>query len=519
MREPTRPPHVVMLVDNGIVGDSRVQKQAMSMTALGWRVTLVGRQLRADGKKRRRFGGVPARMVWLDVKAGTIPQMERSTLLRNPLAYSVIRKEWQAGALADHRVADARMRIDLLKVSGRDSGLRRYWSRFTMARARVRRRIVTARVAASESTRTKRRLATGMVDHLAIAWWKAIRGKDAWQRLDPGIWDWEAAYGPVIDRLKPDLIHANDHRMLHVGARAKLRAMARGRDVKLVWDAHEWLEGLEVSTIPDSWLPAQVSLQEAFASHADSVVTVSEVLADMLQGRFDLPECPSVVCNAPIMANVQQPERTVREVIGLAPEIPLMVYSGGISPARSVETVIRARPDLQGVHLVLVVKIPFQPTVHELLALAKELGVADRVHTAPYVPVEQIVPYLASADVGVHTLLHGPNNEIALATKFYEYAQARLPILVSDVKVMAETTRRTGQGEVFRAGDPQDLVRAARVVFGNLDSYRKAFDDAELMESWTWEAQARILDACYRRVLAIRPDDVGSPQHRHSGAE
>lgn len=497
-------PHLVMLVDNVIVGDSRVQKQAMSMMELGWRVTLVGRRLKNEHRKKTSFSGVPARMVLLETKAGISPKLERSTLLRQPLAYSTHRQQRYSDVMAQHAVADARMHIDALKLAGRDSGLRRYWARAQMARARLQRKVVNARIKAADSTRAKRRAASGTVDHLAIAWWQAVAGKNAWQRLDPGIWDWEAAYGPVVDRLKPDLIHANDHRMLHVGARAKVRAGARGRDVKLVWDAHEWLEGIEVSkSVPDSWLPAQVSLQKAFAPYADAVVTVSDILAGMLQDEFELPELPAVVCNAPYLGSVQQPEQTVREVIGLAPEVPLLVYSGAISAERSVDTVIRALPALPGVHFVLVVKIPFQPVVPELLALAEELGVADRVHTAPFVPVQQIVPYLASADVGVHTLLHGPNNEIALPTKYYEYAQARLPVLVSDVKTMAATTRRTGQGEVFIPGDHEDLARAARLVFGDLAKYRRAFDDTVPLDEWTWDAQAKILDSVYRRVLNL----------------
>lgn len=502
MNDPT-PPHIVMLVDNPIAGDSRVQKQARAMAEMGWRVTLVGRRLREDGRKRRTFGGVPARLVWVAPRAGTLPQIERPTIWRQPFAYTTFRKQRFADVMADHALDDARMRIDTLKQTGRDVGARRLWARTTMARARVRRRIVSARVAASEATRAKRRLGTGAVDRAAIAWWSRVGGASAWQRLDPGIWDWETAYGSVVDRLAPDIIHANDHRMLHVGARAKVRAGARGRQVKLVWDAHEWIQGLTPWSPQRSWLPAQVALERAFAPHADAVVTVSEVLAEMLQRDFDLPERPTVVRNAPLMADVQQPEQTVREVVGLGPDVPLMVYAGGVSAARSVDTAVRALPDLPGVHLALVVKSATQPLVVELLELAEELGVDDRVHTAPYVPVEQIVPYLAAADIGVNTLLHRPNHEISLVTKYYEYAQARLPILISDVKVMAETTRRVGQGEVFTAGDPHDLARAARLVLADPQAYRRAYEDAELMESWTWEAQAKILDEVYRRVLDL----------------
>jgi glycogen synthase len=252
-------------------------------------------------------------------------------------------------------------------------------------------------------------------------------------------------------------------------------------------------------------LPAQVRLERSFARYADAVFTVSDTLGGMLEHEHRLPSRPDVVINAPLMADVVQPRRTLREVIGLEAHVPLLVYSGSVSVERSVDTVVRALPDVPDVHFALVVNSAAHPVVQQLLGLAAELGVGDRVHTAPYVPVDQIVPYLATADVGVHTLLHGPNNEIALATKFYEYAQARLPILASDVKVMAETTRRTGQGEVFEPGDPADLARAARLVFGDLPRYRKAFEDDELMRSWTWEAQADVLDRIYRRTLGLNP--------------
>ncbi len=503
MPEATPPKHVVMLVDNAIVGDSRVQKEAMAIAARGWKVTLVGRRPRAQDPENGRFLGVRARFAYVAPLAGSGARLDRTTLLRSPLAYPTRAKGRARDGLSQAAVVAAGMAIDELKATGRDVGARRYLARARMARARWRRRVVERRLEASAALRLRRKLSTGLIDRAAIRWWTLTKRKAAWAKLDPGIWDWELGYGPLVDKLKPDLIHANDHRMLAVGARAMLRARGQGRPVKLVYDAHEWLEGLELAAAPTSWLPAQVGLERAFVPYADAVVTVSDVLAEMLQTEHALGERPTVVCNAPLMASTVQPEQTVREVVGLAPEVPLLVYSGAISPERSVDTVIRALPQLPEINFVMVVKIPFQPIVHALLSLAAELGVADRVHTAPYVPVEQIVPYLAAADVGIHPLIHGPNNEIALATKFYEYAQARLPILVTDVKVMSETTRRTGQGEVFTAGDPADLVRAARLVFDDLAKYRKAFDDEKLMTAWTWEAQADVLDSLYRRTLGL----------------
>ena len=94
---------------------------------------------------------------------------------------------------------------------------------------------------------------------------------------------------------------------------------------------------------------------------------------------------------------------------------------------------------------------------------------------------------------------HWPNHEIALITKFFEYSHARLPIVVSDVRTMAATVRATGQGEVFRARDTADFVRAVRAVLADPERYRAVYDAPDSpLAGWTWEAQADRLDALYR---------------------
>ncbi len=130
----------------------------------------------------------------------------------------------------------------------------------------------------------------------------------------------------------------------------------------------------------------------------------------------------------------------------------------------------------------------------------------------PYVSHWQVVSFLSTADIGVIPIHHWPNHEIALITKFFEYSHARLPIVVSDVRAMADTVRSTGQGEVFRAGDVDDFVRAVRSVLADPERYRAAYDKPGLLAGWTWEAQAEVLDGVYRLLLygqrSTRPAEV-----------
>jgi glycogen synthase len=214
-----------------------------------------------------------------------------------------------------------------------------------------------------------------------------------------------------------------------------------------------------------------------------------------------------VVLNAPPVASAR-PAPSLRERAGVRPEDPLLVYAGGLTPSRGVDLAVRALPELDGVHLALVAP-DADPHLPGLRALADELGVAERLHVVPYVAPDQVVDYLAGADAGLVPLRHRPNHEISLVTKYIEYAQAGLPLVVSDVRVMGAFTREHGLGEVFRVQDgAPGLAAAARAVLADRPRYRAAYDAAaEVLSRLTWEEQSRVLTGLYEHIAAA----AGSP--------
>ncbi len=435
---------VVMLVDNAVEGDSRVQKAARSAADAGWDVTLIG-CAHVDAERRWRLG---------DAEVRVLPLTDSPAVVSNPPGVPGLRARLVARGGLPLRAA---------------------------------------------------RLARRPVEHAQVRYWRARLRDGAWRRLEPGLWDYERVAGPVVDALRPDLIHAHDFRMLGVAARAVDRARAAGRDVKLVWDAHEWLPGARPRRDNARWLPAHLGYVREYVGHADAVVTVSDTLADLLVRDHALPERPTVVLNAPVAATPDTEAPGLRERCGLRPDTPLLVYSGAMAVQRGLDTVVEALPLLPGVHLALVVADPAAAYVRQVVARAGRHGVGDRVHVLPYVPHRQLVAFLATADIGLIPLHHWPNHEIALITKFFEYAHARLPIVVSDVRTMAETVRATGQGEVFRARDAADLARAVRTVLADPARYRAAYEGEDSpLPGWTWEAQAERLDVLYRRLLTSR---------------
>jgi glycogen(starch) synthase len=500
---------IVMIVDNWVAGDSRVQKMARSAAEAGWDVTLLGR---SPSTIRQDWTVGPARVQLLAMPDPLHRRRHqfRRAWLRYPLAYP-------PSGIAEHRTQSVRAWKADLRV--REAALprgaparSRWWLRLQWQATRAVGRWVRIRTVMLERAHERRRYRNPW-DRAYTWFWTAVKKDRAWRRLEPGLWDFEMAYGRVIDELAPDLIHANDFRMLGVGARAKMRARAEGRDVKLVWDAHEFLPGMHPWEDHARWLPANVAHEREYAPYADAVVTVSDELADLLVRQHGLSTRPTVVLNAPETAPeaVETPELTVREACGLAADVPLLVYSGLAAEKRGLPLMVEALPDQPGVHVAMVLNKPAARYATSLLVRAEELGVADRLHLLEYVPTRQVVPFLATADAGVIPIQRWQNYEIALVTKFFEYSHARLPVVVSDVRTMAETVRRTGQGEVFRAGDVVSYRAAVERVLADPKRYRCAYEDPDLLAGWTWETQADKLFRLYDRVLGREAAGGASP--------
>lgn len=530
-------PRVVMLVPNTVRVDSRVQKEARSIAELGWDVTLIG-----ISPDRRRYTGTlgkaQVRLIPLPVGIQQRPHEFRAAWLRDPLAYPPGPKaEWKRQDLRARR-AEVIAAKAAYAVVDRERPLvpRAYkWTSLQAKRTgfKLRTKWTRMRVRRSEALVRKRTEMDTPLDRFTTVFWSKVLGDRAWRRLDPDLWRYELAFGKAIDEIDPDIIHANDFPVLGVAARAKLRGRARGRDVQLVWDAHEYLPGIKPWRIHPRWYVSQLAHEREFAPYADAVTTVSAALGELLQRDFGLAEPPAVVLNAPtgvdgaaldpdqelelydcksgrrLWAPSAEADGTparvpgLRERCGLGPDVPLMVYSGSDSLQRGLDIMVKALPSLPEVHAAFVVSKPEGPNAKALLSLGEELGVLDRMHFTTYVEYFRVVEHLSDADLGVIPIHHWPNHEIALITKFFEYSHARLPILVSDVKAMSATVRETGQGEVFRAEDTEDFVRAAKAVLTDADRYRVAYEDGRVrLDEWTWERQAEILSDVYRRVSA-----------------
>jgi len=319
----------------------------------------------------------------------------------------------------------------------------------------------------------------------------------------PGVPNWGRAVKaimPVALEFKPAIVHAHDYTALPIAGEIVAALKKIGVDSALIYDAHEYVPG--VAHLKAPLMRAYTEQEIAYTAQSASVLSVSEGMSELLIPHLQMGKRkPEIVANDPLVEGQQPSKRNLRDDCGISPDIPLIVYSGAVAPQRGIGTVIEGLRTMPDVHCALIAN-PENTSVKEFIAQAADIS--DRFHVLPYVPNAELVSYLSTGDIGLIPIHHKLNHEISLITKFGEYMQARLPIVVSDVKTMAAEVRRLGNGEVFEALNTDDFVRAVRAVLAEKAKYQAAYTD-EVLNERSWERQAENLLAIYNRVAGVSP--------------
>lgn len=461
-----------MLVANDAATDARVRKSALAAAAGGARVTLVA--YASDGRRSDSSLG-PVRITRVPVDFVLRDAARARALRRRTAGVPLLRP------MTPERDAELRHRLAARNRDHSDEAA-------TVSARELRLQSVRARRFAGRLGTQAARLVWGGLDRAQQQVTVAAR----WRSVLPEVDDYELAFGPVVDALEPDVIYAHDVQLLPVASRAVGRAAEAGRTIPWVYDAHEWVSGLSrygrrTARVVAAW----ADLEAEYIREADAVVTVSDELAGALQRRFRLPVTPTVVHNIPPVVRTASAGADIRSAAGVADDVPLLVYSGGVQEARGVWTAVAALLELPEAHLA-VVAVPSKaaPAARRLAEYAAGLGVADRVHVLDPVAPQAVVSFLATADVGLIPLRHFGSHEFALANKLFEYLHAGLPMVVSDCRAQASFVQEHGLGAVHPADDPKALAAAVRDVLARKDDLRHAVSTSPARESMTWPQQA-----------------------------
>jgi glycosyltransferase involved in cell wall biosynthesis len=355
----------------------------------------------------------------------------------------------------------------------------------------------------------------GIVEGLPVEW-VAVRGRDsrfAWLYRLAGmtrgtrtaaLWSVLTMRHTFTIRATPralaanaDIYHAHDLNNLEVAYKA-----AQASHAKLVYDAHELF-----SEMANRWVRvkrgAWKRLEARLLPQTDLAITVNDLIAEEMSKRYNVPP-PLVLLNCPDPPPTFDPGARydlLRERIGLPAERKIVLYQGWMSEGRGLENLVRAAGLLVGGAVVVFMGYgEYQATLQEMAAAEPE----GRVHFIPAVPQRDLLAYCASADVGVIPYQAVDlNNYYTSPNKLFDFIQAALPIVASDLPFLRKVITGHDLGIVAKLDSPQSYAAAINAMLARPDggaalraNLRKA------APQYTWSAQAVKLVEAYRQLGA-----------------
>jgi glycosyltransferase involved in cell wall biosynthesis len=190
-------------------------------------------------------------------------------------------------------------------------------------------------------------------------------------------------------------------------------------------------------------------LEQVAFRRAKRVVAVSENVATELRGAGLVDRQIAVIFNG-VDLDEFSPGESNRSLFRLPGDVPLFLFSGDIRTCRkNLDTVLRAVAQVEGLHLAVAGAFEGSPYPN----LARELGIADRVHFLGH--ITQMSVLMGAADAFIFPSRYDPLGLVVL-----EAMASGLPVV---------TAKTTGAAAVLNdphwtLNDPEDVSELVRMI-------------------------------------------------------
>ena len=288
-----------------------------------------------------------------------------------------------------------------------------------------------------------------------------------------------------VARMRPTLIHAHDI----VALLAALRCKRNDPRLRVVWDAHELYTELEYKS------PAMSRYIDRFLKRAapsvDGFVTINRSIADLYAKRYPALPPATIVMNATRRTATDfSDDGRLRQAAGVSQAQKVLLFQGGLSRGRGIDAMLEAAATLpQEWTMVFMGNGAMEAAIEEAarrLNPARPEGspVIARIGPAPY---DELAHWTAGADLGAIPYENTSLNHLyCTPNKLWEYPNAGVPILATDLEEMGTFVRKHGIGVLLpRTFTGADIVQALeRVSDAELNAMRQACDRFNEVENW-----------------------------------
>ena len=232
--------------------------------------------------------------------------------------------------------------------------------------------------------------------------------------------------------------------------------ISRLRRKPLVYDSHEYFT--EVPELVNRPLIKRIweMLEKVMIPHVSEAYTVCNSIAAIYSQKYKRPF--HVVRNFPNASGADN--RSLPDT-----EESIILYQGAVNVGRGLRQAIRAMSFIEGARLVIVGDGDIRDELEELVLRE---GLTGKVTFLGRLPMEELSAITHQAAVGLSVEEDiGLNYRYALPNKLFDYIQARVPVLVTNLPEMAAIVRKYEVGEIVDELAPQTLADVLKEMIHN----------------------------------------------------
>jgi len=248
--------------------------------------------------------------------------------------------------------------------------------------------------------------------------------------------------------------------------------------------------GTDINLIPQHALPRRMIVWAG--KHADGLITVCQALKDSLMSLGIEAERIEVLRNGvDLNAFHPLPRAAARDKLGLTG--PTLLSVGALIERKGHHLIIEAMPALPTMRLLIAGEGEMRAT---LVALARRLGVADRVTFLGQVAHDRLPEYYSAADA----LILASSRE-GWANVLLEAMACGTPVVASNVWGTPEVVTSPEAGLLMGERSAKGIVDAVRALFAKLPDRAAT---RRYAEGYNWDSTTEGQVALFRKVLGHR---------------
>lgn len=312
-------------------------------------------------------------------------------------------------------------------------------------------------------------------------------------RLRPlySIYDFHKNSYDKLVEIGADIYHSHDLNTLLTGY-----LVSKEKNAKLVYDSHE----LEIhrNKANESKFEKLVwrILERHIIKKCTKVITVSESIADYLAKHYKIAK-PTVLLNAPSYYEPVDSDILRRKFEGKK----IILYVGAITINRGLEQTVEAMQYVDDKAVFVGIGPKNNNVINKINELIEKFNLSERVIFLDPVPVNEIKKITSSADLGVIPIINKClSYDLALPSKFFEYAFAELPMAVGTLKELSRRVEKHNIGISFNQLNPKDIAEKLNYMLNNLDKYKDKENFASIRSNMCWEQEQLKLVNLYSKI-------------------